>query len=419
VDGRPSWDPIPEYAWLAELISPEPGVRAAALARHRALATAEPPPGELSGTFADLLEAFVHWDEVPTARSPDQHARLASYAVLFLRWESAFPDECDGGGWRGGPWGFKGSVLRTFAVRGPVASTGPALEDLVLAAVHRRQHCHDPEYVRLARRLDGPGLRARLRAAATENDEQTRLRAGYLLWLLDHPDARIRSSKWRQWVRTVARPLMEPRPAADLAAMPPADAVALLAGRSPASLTAVLNGLEAGPAARILTAAMSSATAAAVMAEAVAAMDADLAARLLRVTPGPVAAELLSAMKPAVAARRFPGHTDSDVLVHMDTEVAVARLSRMPPVIAGRRLEYLPAARKADLLARMDAAAAAHALEGMGWWTSAETLLAMPPDVALGLLERMLPWERERALEEAERLRFRSVLGPARGYGSR
>jgi hypothetical protein len=331
--------------------------------------------------------------------------------VLFLRWESAFPDECGRAGWRDGPWEFKAGVLSAFSVRGPVAGTGPALEDLVLAAIHRRQHCHDRGYVPLARRMDGPVLRARLRDAAAHDEEQTRLRAGYLLWLLDHPDAGVRPSNWRRWVRTVARPLTDPRPAADLAAMRPADAVTLLAGRSPDALAAVLNGLEAGPAARLLTAA-TSATTTTVLAAAVAGMDADLAARLLRVTPGPLAAELLSAMAPADAARRFPGHRGSDVLVHMDTEAAVTRLSRMPPVIAGRRLEHLPAARKADLLARMDAAAAAHALEGMGWWTPAEALLAMPPDVALGLLERMLPWARERALTEAEQLRFRSVLGP-------
>lgn len=145
------------------------------------------------GTLPDAL-----WENV----DPRTLAAWAGlpYALLYLRWEALFPDE-----WfayaKG--WGTK-QVLLSLFTRGSNDVPGSVVDqliDLVVLAARREHRCEDVGYARLARVLDRPHLRARLAAVAEQPIEPARLRAGYLLWLLDHPDApHPKKSQWLSWL---------------------------------------------------------------------------------------------------------------------------------------------------------------------------------------------------------------------------
>jgi hypothetical protein len=122
------------------------------------------------------------------------------YAVLYLQWEALYPHEWFA--FKTG-WGTKVGVLRDLvrtAKQLPPATVG-RLEDLVMMAVRREYRCEDIGYARLARVIDSPGLRARLEVAAQDTHRVYRAHAGYLLWLLDHPDLpHPRASQWHAWL---------------------------------------------------------------------------------------------------------------------------------------------------------------------------------------------------------------------------
>ncbi len=255
--------------------------------------------------------------------------------MLFLHWELRFPAEWRDG-WLHSPWSEKEAILKTFCVRGATPQTGPALADLLIAAVSRVQRCQDRWYWRVARRIVSPQLRGRLEAAAEGAGERTRLRARFVLWVLDHPDEGTGSAAWRRWLRSEGRPVMLPVAALGLADMKPAAAASLLADLAPADLARVLEGLHAGPAARILQQIQPIERAA----RAVELMDARMAARALKVMDLPAAAGVLAAMDPPAAAARFPGPSRAQLLLLMGTDAAVARLRAMTPTAAGERLYH-------------------------------------------------------------------------------
>jgi hypothetical protein len=127
------------------------------------------------------------------------------YALLYLRWEALFPDE-----WfayaKG--WGTKRGLLSLFtrASNDVPDTVVDQLIDLVVLAARREHRCKDVGYARLARALDRPQLRARLAAIADQPIEPARLRAGYLLWLLDLPDApQPKKSQWLSWLSSQVR----------------------------------------------------------------------------------------------------------------------------------------------------------------------------------------------------------------------
>ena len=383
---------LDRYGWVHELVDDRPAVRARALARHRRLlgrARHHGHGGAWTGTLADPVRAFTSlvppsWSSAPGTHDPEGYARLAPYGLLFLQWEQRFPEEWRSAGWPFSPWSEKEAVLHAFCVAEPTPLTRPALEDLLIAAVRRTQRCQDRWYWSLARRIDTPGLRGRLAEAAAES-ETARLRAGFVLWLLDHPGQATGSAAWLRWRRSHGCPVTVPATAAELEQMKPAAAAALLAGLPAPDLARVLEGLHAGPAARIAGHLPAEGHAA----PAVELMDVLMAARMIKSMDPSAAIRLLEAMDPAAAAARLTGPTLTYLLTGMDSRAARAVLRAMSPAMAGQRLGEVTSGAAAALLQPMDAAFTASILARMSWWRAKHTLLAMPQDTAAPLLARL------------------------------
>ncbi|MEV0567117.1 hypothetical protein [Dactylosporangium sp. NPDC050588] len=215
--------------------------------------------------------------------------RLAKAAVGFLASEATDPQTWRAGPWPWSPWTLKEGVLRTFTALGAPAAVAATLRDLIVGATGRQHRCKDHRYWGLARTLDSPTLRARLRAAATDGAEPTRLRARFVLWLLEHPEHRTDGRGWRRWLRTEGRPLPDRLARLDIAALRrPADAAAALAGVPAPDVAAVLESLEFGPAIQIVALLDP-----VVAAGALAGMDRLRAAQTLRRLPEPAAAAVL------------------------------------------------------------------------------------------------------------------------------
>jgi hypothetical protein len=382
---------LDRYGWVHALVDDRPAVRARALARHHELlgqARHHGYGGTWTGTLADPVRAFTDlvppsWSSVPGA-DPGDYARLAPYGLLFLQWEERFPEEWRSAGWPFSLWSEKGAVLHAFCAGEPAPLTGPGLEDLLIAAVRRTQRCQDRWYWSLARRIDTPGLRGRLAEVAAES-ETARLRAGFVLWHMDHAGEAAGSAAWLRWRRSHGCPVTVPATAAELEQMKPAAAAALLAGLSAPDLARVLEGLHAGPAARIaghLPAEEHAAPAAELM-------DVLMAARMLKSMDPPDAIRLLEVMDPAAAAVRLTGPTLTYLLTGMDSRAASAVLRAMSPAMAGQRLGEVTSAAAAALLQPVDPAFTVSVLARMSWWRAKHTLLAMPPDVAAPLLARL------------------------------
>jgi hypothetical protein len=149
-------------------------------------------------TLHGIVGAFIH------ARSeggPDAHERLAPYAVLFLKWENAYPDR-----WRaprvssGTPWGLKKRVLGRFCQAGVPAKVRSDVIGLILRAVEREHRCEDGGFAALARAVDGGELRNALAKAERSHDPLVRLRAQYVRWIVNHPTAPVTTAGWRRWL---------------------------------------------------------------------------------------------------------------------------------------------------------------------------------------------------------------------------
>ena len=151
----------------------------------------------LAHTLPGIVEMYLQtrWNAAVRA----DYDRLAPYAVLFLQWETSFPAE-----WREAnlysPWGMKKQILRGFAKVGvPQACQGELIE-LLATAVRREHRCEDGGYSALARRVDGPELRSMLADAAGSTDPLVRLRAEYILWVVENPRAPVTVAGWRRWL---------------------------------------------------------------------------------------------------------------------------------------------------------------------------------------------------------------------------
>ncbi|MFC9795241.1 hypothetical protein ACFVJI_21595 [Streptomyces sp. NPDC127584] len=129
------------------------------------------------------------------------------YALLFLEWEARFPRE-----WteHAKAWGTKQSLIRSMAVADHDQPTRAKLIDLVEIVVQRAHRCKDREYARVARAVDGEDLRHRLSTAVTSDNPWARLHAGYVLWLLDHPEVPNTRPVWRAWVTETAGSSLAP-----------------------------------------------------------------------------------------------------------------------------------------------------------------------------------------------------------------
>ena len=403
---------LPAYAWVFDLVSADPAARDAAVERHLALLWRhyESHP---TGTLADPVAAYAAYTTDLTA---GELRALEPYALLFVQWRRQFPAEWSrvGPRWPRGSW-----PDDAFIRHGASEQARAVLEELVLDAVHAGTGSRRP--VTLARFLDGPSLRARLRIAAGSPDQAVRFRAGYLLWLMDHPRESPTTRSWRRWRRTYGVPITHPRPAADLAALPPAVAAAELAGLDAPHLTAVFEALEPAPAARIADAMLSGPLAAdpaapdvARPADAIAAMEPRSAAWMFNAMPEPLAARLLAAMPPAAAAARFPRPKRTEVLLLMDFGDAVARLAAMTPLRAAQHLRWpLPdvTARFLTALAPDTAALVLAALPN--GWPNDDLITFLPTGYVADLLTRMPPRDRERVRWVVETQRFRTAAADA------
>ncbi|MFF5232518.1 hypothetical protein [Dactylosporangium sp. NPDC000521] len=413
-EGRFDLRTLPAYAWVFDLVSTDPAARAAAVERHVALLWRryESHP---TGTLADPVAAYAAYT---TGLTAGELRALEPYALLFVQWQRQFPAEWSRvvPRWPRGAW--PGDA---FIRHGASEQARAVLEDLVLDAVHAGtgpHHVHSGRrHVKLARFLDGPSLRDRLRAAAGSPDQAVRFRVGYLLWLLDHPAANLTTRSWRRWRRTHGVPITHPRPAAEFAALSPAVAAEKLAGLDVPRLAAVFEALEAAPAARIAEAMVSGPLPAgrampdvATLAGAIAAMDARSAAWMFNAMPEPLAARLLAAVPPAAAAARFPRPARTEILLLMDFGDAVARLAAMTPLRAAQHLKWRPPDVAARFLTALAPDAAALVLAAL---PSDGLITVLPAGYIADLLTRMPQRDRDRVRWVVETQQFRTAAADA------
>jgi hypothetical protein len=108
------------------------------------------------------------------------------YVLLYLEWEARYPDE-----WTASAksWGTKHTALRNLTMALPYlpAEAIDQLVGLIRRAVRREHRCEDAGYAVLAKAVGGLRLRRLLVEIADDPNEVFRLRARYLLWLLEHP----------------------------------------------------------------------------------------------------------------------------------------------------------------------------------------------------------------------------------------
>ncbi|MFG2439710.1 hypothetical protein [Streptomyces sp. NPDC048508] len=212
LDGVDVWDG--RLGWAYGLIANDPAVRAAALVR---LADAERNTRDALDRYTRTWRrgyslrrkvASRNYEEIrkhslPAAlwdrpAGPDIIAWPGlSYALLFLEWEARYPQE-----WTQHvkAWGTKQGIIRDVAVAHHEETVKTKLADLVEIVVQRPYRCKDREYVRVARAVDGDDLRGRLETAARSDNPWARRHAGYVLWLLDHPEVPNTRHTWQTWL---------------------------------------------------------------------------------------------------------------------------------------------------------------------------------------------------------------------------
>lgn len=225
---------LPE--WVFDLVSPEAVRRRAALERHRVTVEASheaqswinrvwaesgtPAPHEphlaaemdqarAAKRDADALTFFAPIYAWCAGWSIDatRHALYVPYAALFLKWEAEYPLEWrEAGTWSWSPWGTKEVILARFVRAGVPLNSQQSIADLVFTAVAREYRCKDWMYAPVARAVDGPGLRYRLRGLLDAEDPLVRLRAHFVLRVLDHPELHVRRFTWQRWLSIDDRP---------------------------------------------------------------------------------------------------------------------------------------------------------------------------------------------------------------------
>lgn len=190
-----------DWRWVFDLISPAPGRRMVATARHRdqlRKAAAVTPAAARNGTILGPIDRFLS-SRYLTNRL--RHDQLAPFAVLFLQWERRYPHEwTEAGTWTWSHWTSKELLLRRFAEAGVPIGVQREVVELVGVAVAGPYRCKDWWYAQLARLVDGPPLRESIAAPLGSVVPLPRLRARFLLHVLDHPGIAIRRHTWHRWL---------------------------------------------------------------------------------------------------------------------------------------------------------------------------------------------------------------------------
>ncbi|MFE9456979.1 hypothetical protein [Streptomyces californicus] len=212
VDGVAVWHE--RLGWAYGLTADDPAVRAAALVRfadaerntrnaldryYRTCRRRYSPRRKAASRNYKEIRTYslpgALWDR-PTG--PDIVAWPGlSYALLYLEWEARYPQE-----WtrHAKEWGTKQALIRDVAVAHHEETVRTKLAELIEIVVQRPYRCKDREYVRVARAVDSDELRGRLATAARSDNPWARRHAGYVLWLLDHPEAPNTRHIWQTWL---------------------------------------------------------------------------------------------------------------------------------------------------------------------------------------------------------------------------
>ncbi|MFJ8772227.1 hypothetical protein [Streptomyces microflavus] len=212
IDGVDVW--YERLGWAYGLIAGDPALRAAALVR---LADAERNTRDAldrynrtwrRGYSLRRKAASRNYEEIrkyslPHAlwdrpAGPDIVAWPGlSYALLFLEWEARYPQE-----WtrHARAWGTKQGLIRDVAVAHHEETVRTKLADLIEIVVQRPYRCKDREYVRVARAVNSDDLHGRLETAARSDNPWARRHAGYILWLLNHPEVPNTRHVWQTWL---------------------------------------------------------------------------------------------------------------------------------------------------------------------------------------------------------------------------
>ncbi|MEV2256200.1 hypothetical protein AB0I94_37535 [Streptomyces sp. NPDC050147] len=211
-DGADVW--YERLGWAYGLIASDPAERAEALRR---LAVAERNTQDAWDRFTKTWRRRFSLGRMAASRNYEKVRRYSlpdglwdrpagsdivtwpglPYVLLFLEWEARYPQE-----WtrHAKAWGAKESLLRDVAVAHHDETVRTKLVDLIEIVVQRPYRCKDREYVRVARAVDSDDLRGRLETAARSDNPWARRHAGYVLWLLDHPEVPNTRHVWRIWL---------------------------------------------------------------------------------------------------------------------------------------------------------------------------------------------------------------------------
>jgi hypothetical protein len=157
-----------------------------------------------------LFGAIAVYCDPTDAAAPTTRQQNVPYALLFLWWERQYPREWREAGSLGSLWGTKARILASSTRDGVSESHQADVVDLIVAAVAGPYRCEDWRYACLARRVGGPDLRDHLAARITTDDPLPRLRARFLLHVLDHPELTVRSNTWQRWLGADHEPARNP-----------------------------------------------------------------------------------------------------------------------------------------------------------------------------------------------------------------
>jgi hypothetical protein len=217
-----------DMGWVDDLVSPDPAQRAAALIRFQQTndaywslqheinavwaeaGSADPAKPRLAARMSQLRAAqdiaaghelmrtlwdgWAYVDGGPEWFQGDP-AELIHYSLRYLEWEVHFPGE-----WHKN-WLTKASLLRELARRDDLTDQHRSrLADLVIRVVRRKQRCKDQGYISVARATVDQSLRQRIETEADAADPVTRLRASFMLYMLDHPTLPAKSRTWKRWL---------------------------------------------------------------------------------------------------------------------------------------------------------------------------------------------------------------------------